>query len=347
MRYVQAAIPNRWRLGPLARRLILLLALGAIIPTAVSITLSVMSFSSAQEDEILKRQVEVAKRTALTISHLLETTRGQMLLLSDVGDFSSQAGRKKAASDVLKANRGIESVVIVGTDGLELLHDDRYEVFDAAEPGDRSDSEYFSVTQSGQIHTGPVTFSRFHEPVCEIAVPLRGLRNELWGALAIRFNLKVMWDLLAQTDVGDKGYAYVIDSDGRLIGHHNPSLVLGDFDSADTESVQQILAMSGTQTQHDRTLSGLIGQEVLFSYSPIEGTGWNAVVETPSREAFKAIHASVLRAIMLVGFTLLGAGVFAVVMSKRFVKPIHELTESARQISAGHLSSQIEVKGND
>ena len=60
-----------------------------------------------------------------------------------------------------------------------------------------------------------------------------------------------------------------------------------------------------------------------------------------------ATRASVVRAIMVVALTLVGAGIFVVVISKRFVKLIRELTESARQISAGDLSPKIDVRRND
>ena len=211
------------------------------------------------------------------------------------------------------------------------------------------DSAYFRVTQSGQTYIGPVTFSRFREPVVEMAVPLRDVRNNnVWGALAARFNLKVMWDVLAHTEVGDTGYAYVIDSTGRLIGHPDPSLVLGDFDASGVESVQHVLDVTGTnRSTLSSTSGGLLGEEVLFSHSAIAQTGWIAVVETPTSEAFAAARANVMRAIVVVALTLLGAGIFAVVMGRRFVNPIHELTESARQISGGDLSPQIAVRSND
>jgi len=349
LRYTNTTIPKGWRLGRLARRLIVLLALGAIIPMAISMTLSVMSFTSAQSGEIQRRQVEVAKRTALTISNLLQSPKDQLLLLSSAGDFSSPEGRQRAATDALKANQGIESVYIVGADGRELLRSDRYQVFDVDELRNVGDSAYFRVTQSGKTYIGPVTFSRFREPVVEIAVPLRELRNnDVWGALAVRFNLKVMWDVLARTDVGDTGYAYVLDSKGRLIGHPDPSLVLGDFDASAVESVRYVLQMTGMHGRADGSTSGgLLGAKVLFSHSTIAQTGWIAIVETPTSEAFAAARANVMRAIVVVALTLLGAGVFAVVMGKRFVKPIRELTESARQISAGDLSPLISVRGDD
>ena len=93
-----------------------------------------MSFTSAQSGEIQRRQVEVAKRTALTISNLLESPKDQLLMLSNAGDFSSPEGRRRAAIDALKANQAIESVYIVGTEGRELLRNDRYQVFDEDDP---------------------------------------------------------------------------------------------------------------------------------------------------------------------------------------------------------------------
>ena len=348
MTYVHASIPNRWGIGPLARRLIVLLALGAIIPMAVSITFAVMSFTSAQSDEIQQRQVEVAKRTALAISTLLEIAKGQLLMLSNAGDFSSHEARTRVATHLFRANEGMEAVFIAGIEGRELLRSDRYEVFGEADLRNMSDSEYFRVTQSGQTYIGPVTFSRFREPVVEIAVPMRDVFNNVTGALATRFNLKVMWDVLAQTEVGDTGYAYVIDSKGRLIGHHNPSLVLGNFEASEAESVRHILGMRGMRMQnHGTTLDGLVGKEVLFSHSPIAETDWIAIVETPKNEAFAGTRASVMRAIVVSALTLLGAGIFAGVMGRRFVKPIHDLTESARRISAGDLSPQMEMRRSD
>ena len=316
---------------------------------AISMTLSVMSFTSAQSAEIQRRQVEVAKRTALTISNLLETTKDQLLLLSIAGEFSSPEGRHRVAIDALKANQGIESVYIVGTEGRELLRNDRYELFHKDELRNVRDSAYFRVTQSGQTYIGPVTFSRFREPVVEMPVPLRDVRNNnVWGALAARFNLKVMWDVLARTDIGDTGYAYVIDSKGRLIGHPDPSLVLGELDASGVESVRHVLDTTGMHRRTDSSTSGgLFGEEVLFSHSIIAQTGWIAVVETPTREAFAAARANVMRAIVVVALTLLGACIFAVVMGRRFVKPIHDLTASARQISAGDLSPLISVRGDD
>lgn len=349
MSYIQARLPKGWGLGRLARRLILLLAFGAIIPMTVSMTLAVKSFASAQSDEIVRRQVEVAKRTALAVSQLLETAESQLILFSNGRNFSSEEVREIVVTGVLKANPAIESVRIIDSNGQELTRSHRFDAAYESETHNVRNSDTLRVTRGGLTHMGPVSFSRYEEPVIEIAVPLRDVRTyAVSGALAARFNVKAVWDVLATTDVGDTGYAYVIDSHGRLIGHRDPSLVLGRFDTSNVESVQHVLESGGVNDTADRsTVSGLLGGDVLFTHAPAGDSGWTAIVETPTSEAFAAMRASIRRAIGIVAMTLLGAVVFAVVMGRRFVNPIRNLTESARQISAGNLSPLISVRSDD
>ena len=347
-------LAKAWLVGSLARRLILLLAFVAIAPLVVAMTLSAVTFTRAQSDEIVRRQAEVAKGTAGTIEAILKTPKEQLSLLSGIGNFSSENGRVAVATHLFKANEGIDRVIVVGADGRELTRRDRYEVFGEADLRDMRGSQLFQASQSLEVYVGPVTFSRFNEPVVLIGVPLVDERDQVQGALAAHFNLKVMWDLLAQADAGETGYAYVIDSDGRLIGHQDPSVVLSGLDISSSESVLHIFGGDGQQTpmpmpkmDHGTTLEGLWGQRVLLSHSPIRDTGWIAVVETPTTEAFAGQRGSITNASLVALACLLGAVIFAIVVGRRFVKRILLLTTTARQISAGNLSPQVEEHGTD
>ena len=341
-----------WLVGPLARRLILLLVLAAIVPLAVAMTLSVVTFTRAQTDEIARRQGEIAKGTAWTIKSILETSEGQLTLSSNTGNFLSEEGRILVATNLFKSNEGIDRVSIIGADGRELTRRDRYEVFEKADLEDIRHSQLFRATQSGETYVGPVAFLQFNEPVVVIGVPLHNDLNKIRGTLAARSNLKVMWDVLAQVDAGDTGYAYVIDSDGRLIGHQDPSVVLSGLDISSSESVLSILNGHGQRVPTPEravgtTLEGLYGNRVLVSHSPVGHTGWTAIVETPTSEAFAGQQASITRASIVALVCLLGAVTFAVVMGRRFVQRILQLSNSAHRISAGDLSPQIDVRGTD
>src|SRR5690606_28230001 len=55
------------------------------------------------------------------------------------------------------------------------------------------------------------------EPLILIAVPILDVFGDYQGMLAAEINLKFMWGLVDQLDVGETGYAYVVDRQGKLL----------------------------------------------------------------------------------------------------------------------------------
>jgi hypothetical protein len=54
---------------------------------------------------------------------------------------------------------------------------------------------------------------------------LAGTRRDA-GVSVAEVNLKLIWDVVSQIKVGERGQAYVVDAQGRLIAHPDISLVL-------------------------------------------------------------------------------------------------------------------------
>jgi len=55
------------------------------------------------------------------------------------------------------------------------------------------------------------------EPLIVLAVPVKNVLGDVQGTLVAELNLKFMWELVDQLKVGETGYAYVVDNEGRLI----------------------------------------------------------------------------------------------------------------------------------
>ena len=64
------------------------------------------------------------------------------------------------------------------------------------------------------------------EPLITIAVPITNVFGDFQGILAAELNLKFMWDLMDQLNVGDAGYAYVVDREGNLLAYADTARVL-------------------------------------------------------------------------------------------------------------------------
>src|SRR5262249_57420869 len=78
-----------------------------------------------------------------------------------------------------------------------------------------------------KFYSGPVYSRRESEPYMPLA--LAGTRRDA-GVSVADVNLKLIWDVVTGIKVGERGYAYVIDAQGRLIAHPDISLVLRNTD---------------------------------------------------------------------------------------------------------------------
>ena len=100
---------------------------------------------------------------------------------------------------------------------------------------DLSKDPKFTETAAKKVYYGPVYFRRESEPYMTLAVA--GTRRDA-GVSVAEVNLKLIWDVISQIKVGQKGHAYVVGPGGRLIAHPDISLVLRNTDMSRLSQVQ-------------------------------------------------------------------------------------------------------------
>src|SRR5262245_62487409 len=128
---------------------------------------------------------------------------------------------------LLRAVPAIRDVVAIGPDGREILRQSRIGV---SLPDTRTDHKWtphFTTARSGQTYFGPVIFpTDSFEPRILIAVPIEPFRGEVVGVLAAEVNVRYVWDVVQEIEVGQSGYAYVVSGAGTLVAHPDLHLVL-------------------------------------------------------------------------------------------------------------------------
>ena len=70
-----------------------------------------------------------------------------------------------------------------------------------------------------------------------MTLAVAGTRRDA-GVSVAEVNLKLIWDVISQIKVGQKGHAYVVGPGGRLIAHPDISLVLRNTDMSRLSQVQ-------------------------------------------------------------------------------------------------------------
>lgn len=190
---------------------------------------------------------------------------------------------------------------------------------------------------------GPVYFNRDTEPYMTVATRAGGDKPPVTVA---EVNLKFIWDVVSRIRIGEKGKAYVLDSNGLLVADPDIGLVLRKTSFASLPHVQ---AASSDDAPQEQTMVSrdLQGNTVLTSMVPIKPLGWKVFVQQPIGEVYAKLNASFLRAAILLLAGLVVSAVAASVLARNMVEPIRTLARGARHIGRGELSQRIVVDTND
>ncbi len=199
----------------------------------------------------------------------------------------------------------------------------------------------FRAARGGKVYYGPVTFRNDSEPYMELAVPSGNPTIEVTVA---DINLKAIWDVISRIRVGQAGYAYVVDSMGRLVAHPDVSLVLQMRDLSTLPQVkaarESATAASSSDESFTMLTTGLDGTQSLATHAAIPALGgWYVIVEQPLSEAYAPLRIAMLWGMIIMAVGLALSVLVSIALARRMVAPIRTLQAGAtRQGSAPAIS---------
>src|SRR6202166_728190 len=249
--------------------------------------------------------------------------------------------RRFDALRLLRQVPAITELAQIDASGHEQLRVSRLTMDVVGSGIDYSTKTEFTQAAAHKVYYGPVYFRRESEPYMTLS--LAGTRRDTGVSIA-QVNLKLIWDVVSKIKVGQRGRAYVVDSDGRLIAHPDISLVLRNTDMTKLAQVQAARTAGTEPVQEGQDIHG---RKVLSAYAPVSPLGWLVFVELPAEEAYASLYDSIKRsgAIMLAGLVL--AFLSGLFLARRMVVPIQILRAGAQRIGGGDLSQRISIKTGD
>jgi nitrate/nitrite-specific signal transduction histidine kinase len=332
--------------GRLAWRLTALLVLFAgslLIP--VGAALIWLSFH-AQRQAIARTQTEIARQAAVEVSTFLTAVDQSLMLLAQTQNLADlgAADQQRALYQLLKTVRTFDELTYVDASGQERAKVSPYHTFTAEELTSQANHPGFHQALHGEPFISGVNFSQYSgQPMVWLAQPVTDLRQENAGVLMAQVNFRRMWDIVTGLEVGETGYAYVVDGQGHLIAYQDISPVLRREDLSRLPTVAGFLEGRAVTSEY----RGLWGQQVVGAQVAIATTPWAVIVELPVAEAY----ASLYRMAGLLALLLLVAAAGAVAVGTRLggyiVRPIETLQAGAARIGAGNLSHTIKLETGD
>jgi len=338
-----------------SRSLTVTLAIAFFVLSAVVLFISggLQLFSSfrTQQTSISQKQKLIAQEASKTVSNFIER---QFSVLETAIDISNPVSNSSQELEtVLESLLGLQPAFRQ----LILLNSQDNQLADSSRLAQSSSGKIFSQLTEGslaQIHQGQKYISPIYiddatsEPLVVMALPVTDIFGDFQGTLAVEVNLKFMWELVDQLEVGETGYAYVVDNTGNLIAFSDTGRVLRG------ENVQHILEVSefvanqsgsGDITPGAETYTGLLGTTVVGTYAPLGTPEWAVVTELPWREAYQDVIAQGIWAFVIMFGIAILAGLLGIFLARRLSAPLIELSSVATEVSRGNLAIKAKAAG--
>jgi methyl-accepting chemotaxis protein len=218
-----------------------------------------------------------------------------------------------------------------------------------------ADRDYIIKALAGQRVISDVLISRvIGKPVVMFAVPIKGANNQVVGALIGRRDGAVLTDLTKQIGLGERGYFYMINSQGTFVCHPNTDLVFSQFNPLEAMEEDPSFASLAGYIRH--VLEGgkdveeyfFNGERHFAAYSKVPDTNWYMIGVIEREEYFAGINQMILN----VGILTLGAVVIAIILvfillSRTVARPVKEIVIGANALANMDFSINIDTDRRD
>ncbi|WP_371377039.1 methyl-accepting chemotaxis protein [Sporomusa aerivorans] len=321
------------------RKLIAVFISIAAVPLLLTTVVTSSVSSSALAGNAFENNQKIAQFLAMDINASLVTSVQLLQTLANTEDIQSMDRAKQLAimKQAEARTENLSTLIVTDSKGVQTVRTKGVLATSA-------DRDYFTKIVSGvEYAISDVQMGRSTgKTSVVIAVPIHDAQKKLKGSLLGVVDLETLSKKIAATQIGNSGYAFLVDRQGKIIMHPDESLVKEMADFSGFDSVQQVIGGNSGITSYTYN-----NQKVLAGYSNVAASGWGVVAQLPSKEAMESADKVRMTGII---FTILGillavaVGFYAAGI---FVKPIHELVRVTRKVAEGDLSHQAAIISKD
>ncbi len=333
--------------------LVTLLAVAIFILTAAVLLISgglqIFYNYQTQREIVFGQQQLIAKDAAISVSSFIQEKFGVLetaVNLVRVAE-ASPTEQKRILENTLGVQSAFRQLVLIDSEGQVLAQSSRLSQTKFEAFSDRIPDDVLTQVQQTNRYISPVIIEEeTSEPLVIIAVPAFSILGDFQGVMVAELNLKFMWQLVDQLEVGETGQAYVVDRQGKLLAFNDTARVLKGENVRQLREVSEFVVEGAMEDVDGADLApGITGLNSIQTFVPLGSPDWAVVTEIPVTEAFQQVtRGAVISTVVTLVMAIL-SGVVGVFMARRLAAPLRDLTETAVQISEGNIDLEAVVNG--
>lgn len=316
----------------------------ATIPLAIAGLRIIQIYQEDLEKSVIEMEDAKANIVVERTQAFIERATSQLLYLARDENFRNLGlfHTKGHLENLLYQQDYLVGLALLNGKGQEILKISKYKLVGPSDLKDRSKTEMFRVASMGQIYYGDVQQSGEEVPFITIAVPIEEYKGKLTGILTAQVHLQCLWDVVSETKIGEKGFAYVIGREGTLIAHPDARRVL---------MKENMSYLCGTRCHVEKKpvfeWGRPSGERFLYAYKRIKALNWMVIIEVPVEEAYAPLTEIAHTALkwILVAFGV--AVILSLFLTKKLTGPIKRLSKGMDEVAKGNFDTHIQATTKD
>ena len=330
--------------------------LASLIPGTLALMavalIALVAYEGVARDVVRQRDTELAKISAARLSSGLTRHSGILQTAAHDDDILSLEPAR-----IGRALERFQIELFAFDAGVVIYNDQGVAVGSDPFSFKRRGGDFPARTEFDKVRTSRrPSFSNVFEDaisgkeVILVTVPIVDTGNDFKGVIAGMSTLESLvsdqtYSTVLEITAGRKGFAYLVDGQGKVIYHQDTSL-LG-----------KSLAVIDPVTRATRRETGAViaddptGESVISGFAPVPDTDFSIEWAVITQDRWKEVVGPIRRAsrltlgILVLGGVLASALVFFAI--GRVLKPVKELTQGAQRIAEGDFDYSIVANSGD
>lgn len=325
----------------------------------VSLAIFLLISMNYTKNSIVKNSTDYTRQLIFQVNknidsyiEYMENTSQMIVRSQDVQEYLFQDDPKDVKEEqrnrvinqfetVMNSRSDIRNVAVIGNNGRMLINQGNSKL----NPYHTiSDEEWYKNTKKLKNGEFALSISHVQNAIAGsypwVITLSRGIYNystkNMEGIMFIDLNYRTINDLCKVVSLGEKGYIYLLDKDGKIIYHPQQQLLNSGLK---VEEIQSVMDISGKK---DSFVKKSDGDTKVYTVAGSEKTGWTVVGVSYMSELLKDRKIANFTYIITSVLLLIAGAAVAVLISRAVTKPIKVLDHSMKEVSKGNFDVKVE-----
>lgn len=290
--------------------------------------------------ELAASSVKVLNERALAVFGKLEAFSNMPEIQNDAVSYKNKIALFKNEIQMQK-QRGWINFGICSLNGILYRTDNKTE--------NVANAEWFkSVLKGNYVLTEPTLSSSGTKYICTAAIPIRDLQGKIVGAINLTLSGDSLSNLISDIIVGETGTAYLISSEGTVLGNRRPEILYKSIfteilGSDKTEFALFLKKALGSRKSSVYT-ADIDGVKHIAASASMRYTGWTLLISAPASEFISQNISNLVNTfIVIAAVQLILAIAFGFFIAKNITKPVNHVIAALKNIAQGEGDLTIEL----